>query len=148
MGLVNQVIDSLRYHVIKNLGKTYMSISLVQVANDTAKTSAHPNDVAETQRYVQAMIDKGQLNASITPTGFLRIARSSWEGPLARSEAEHLQDLAKVEEKIKAANVQIQAANRRFSLNPAYVAETRKSRKAKEKDFEGPSESEDMLADM
>ena len=147
---MDQVVDSLRYHAIKNLGKMYMSLPLDLVARETARTSPHPNDVAETRRYVQAMIDKRQLNASITPTGFLWIARSGWEGPLARSEAGHLKDLAGARESVKAASLQIEAADRKLSLAPAYQAEVRKTRKVKGKDFEGPgpSEAEDMLADL
>ena len=146
---MDQVIDSLRYHAIKNLGNTYLAMSLDQVARETAKTSPHPNDVAETRRYVQRMINNYGFNALINSAGYLCIARSDWDPPQSRSEAEHLRDLAKAEEKIKAANLQIEAANRRASLSTGYISELRKIQKIKEKELEGASEeAEDMLADL
>ena len=124
-------------------------MSLDQVARETAKTSPHPNDVAETRRYVQRMINNHGFNALISSAGYLCIARSEWDPPQSRSEAEHLQDLAKAEEKVKAANLQIEAANRRLSLSTGYISELRKIRKTKEKELEGASEeAEDMLADL
>ena len=87
---------------------------------------------------MNSLISKGQLNATIsqssdpTKPSVLRFASSSTSGPLARSEAQQLEELVKQTAETKRLAKHIKETDRRLELSAAYLEWARKARKAKE----------------
>ena len=162
---MNQVLDAYRRFAVLKLAKTYAALSVSQIAR---RTSPHPIDDSETERYLTSLIAAGYLNATLsqssgsTKSPILRFATSSTTGPHARSESQQHDDLVRQTAKtMKLAN-HIKQTDRRLELSKDYLEWIRKSRKAKEAEENGDGGAsammqavqddygadEDMMADM
>eukprot|EP00933_Yihiella_yeosuensis_P027661 TRINITY_DN21563_c0_g1_i1.p1 TRINITY_DN21563_c0_g1~~TRINITY_DN21563_c0_g1_i1.p1 ORF type:complete len:453 (-),score=103.65 TRINITY_DN21563_c0_g1_i1:96-1454(-) len=90
VGLVKQVISSLLRHKVQTLTKTYLILSLSEIAEKVGLTGdGHPNPLQEAEALLFDMISNGEINA--------RIDHSTGENPMVSFEDEEDQmDVAMV----------------------------------------------------
>ena len=124
MKLIIQVIDAYRQFSILKLESTYTALLLPDVSR---RTSPNSKDHTETAQYLSAMINSGQLNASLIRQGtdprswILRFAASSEDGPQAQSEKQQYEELVLQAAKTSKIAEHVQESNRKLSLNVGYV---------------------------
>ncbi|KAL8795031.1 MAG: hypothetical protein Q9195_002479 [Heterodermia aff. obscurata] len=144
VGLVKQVFTSFRRFSVLNLGKTYSSLPVADVAR---QTSPNPNDFSETANYLQWLISTGQLNASMIERG---TNHQTWilkfnEELESMSEAQQLQELKKTEARIHDLSSRITESDQKIGLSKEYLEWCRKA-EAKVKD-EVPGIFQDLADD-
>ena len=158
-GLVRQVIAAFRQFSVLQLEKTYAALTIAEV---TRRTSPDPNDYAGTGQYVVHLICSGSLNASLSepsedPASWIVRFSDPTTGPLARSEEQQYESLAKQTRKVQTLMDHIREADRKLSLSKDYIAEAKKAKKigpggeaeaAWAMHNEGFDQDEDMMGDL
>ena len=160
---MKQVISAFRQYSVLQLGKTYAALTIADIAR---RTSPDPNDHAGTGEYVIHLISTGLLNATISqpsddPASWILRFSNSASGPLSRTEEQQHQHLEKQTQKIKLLMEHIREADRKLSLNKDYIADAKKSKRARQNGLEVAGEEnpwmmhgdafdqdEDMMADL
>lgn len=159
--MIRQVIDAFRQFSVLQLERTYAALT---VADITRRTSPDPNDYADTGEYLIHLISSGKLNATISepsedPASWIVRFSDDTSGPLARSEEQQYEALAKQTRKVKVLMDHIRETDRKLSLSAQYIKEEKKKKKEKEMDGGIPDawlprtndtfeQDEDMMADM
>ena len=156
---MSQVIDAFRQFSVLRLEKTFAALTIANIAR---KTSPDPNDYAETGQYIVHLISARKLNATISepsenPAKWIVRFSDSTSGPLARSEEQQYEALAKQTRKLENLLDQVRETDRKLSLSKDYIADAKKKKKEKaEAAEEGNAwmgqdpfdQDEDMMADL
>lgn len=117
MGLVKQVVASLNKRNIQRLTKTFITLSLTDVA-----TRAHLSGVLEAEAHLRNMIDDGEIFATINQKdGMVSFYDNpeKYDNPAMLGEVDrHIQYFMEMDRKIQDMDSQIQ-------VNPQYVRKTK-----------------------
>ena len=158
---MGQVIDAFRQFSVLRLEKTFAALT---VADITRRTSPDPNDYAGTGTYLINLVSSGKLNATISepsedPASWIIRFPDETSGPLARTQEQQYEALAKQTQKIQSLMAHIKETDRKLSLSNEYIRDAKKKRKEKAETGEngdsfqtsgmdGFDQDEDMMADM
>ena len=130
-----QVVDAFRRFSIVKLQKTYVALSILDVAD---QTSPDPGNYLETFRYVSSLISSVQLNATIeessggAETAVLRFPTAFHPGPQTRTEEQLLEDLRVQSGRIAHLNDHVREIDRRLGLSKNYTDSAKKMHKTKD----------------
>jgi hypothetical protein len=154
---MQQVIAAHRLFAIRSLSETYAALPIPNLAAKLS-TPNFPQDPNHTQAYTTNLILSGQLNAVLVQPSepgkpkVLRFAANHYEGPLAMTEAQQHELLARQQARIEALTRHVQQSQRKFELNKEYLEATRKARAAERKAAHNPGEAwaaeDEILADL
>ena len=126
-----QVIDAYRQFSVLQLEKTFAALTIADI---TRKTSPNPNDYAETAQCLVQLIAAGKLNATISkpsedPASWVVRFSDPTSGPLARSEEQQYEALAKQTQKVNVLTNHMREMDRKLSLNKDYIGDARRKKK-------------------
>lgn len=123
---------------IKNLQKTFSTITVEQVASELKKTTE------ETTQYLETLIDQRQINATIERHAsdssggpILRLFPDSTSGPLAKSEKEQFNHLESQVRTTEMMADYVRIADERHMLTKDYVLHEKKRESDREMDRPG-----------
>jgi COP9 signalosome complex subunit 3 len=153
------LFDAFRKYAVIRLGKTFVALSITEVAR---RTSADPLDVNGTAAYISALISQGELNAELTvpsngsdPVPVLRFLPST---SATKTEAQLQHDLASQASELRNILKHISDNDHRLEITKEYVGFLQKLKRTKEQTAKGgaPGASEtpfedideDMMGDM
>ena len=135
-----QTLDAFRRFSILKLQSTFAALPLLIV---TQRTSRDPDDHAETGRYILALIESNQLNASLSqPSGdprtwIVRFAESSSPGSSTVSEKQMHQELKDATARIIELGSYIKNSDRKLALSKEYVERSRQAQNKETADGNG-----------
>ena len=157
-GLVLQLFDSFRKYAVIRLGRTFIALSIAEVAK---RTSIDPSDVKGTAAYVASLISQGELNAELTassgndPMPVLRFLPSA---ATTKSEAQLQQELAAQTGGLRNLLKHISDNDHRVEITKEYIGFLQKLKKQKEQAAKGGAAGvpeaqfddidEDMMGDI
>lgn len=121
-GLIAQVLASYQKLQIRNLGKIYSKISILDVQNQTtsAETGCKLSTVAEVESLVLNMISEGDLFATTSSSGGSSILTFSPSGPIL-SESQIQQELVSTISRVQDISREISLTDRNLTYNPSFV---------------------------
>lgn len=157
-GLVLQLFDSFRKYAVIRLGRTFVALSIAEVAK---RASIDPSDVKGTAAYVASLISQGELNAELTassgsdPMPVLRFLPSA---ATTKSEAQLQQELAAQTGELRNILQHISDNDHRVEITKEYIGFLQKLKKQKEQAAKGGAAGvseahfedidEDMMGDI
>ena len=143
VGLIRQVLQAFRRFSVLKLGKTYLSLTIIDIAKHT---SPDPSNYAEAVHYLRWLIATGQLNAALAERGSGPqdwVLKFGEEFP-SKSEASQLRELKATETRMHELSARIHESDQKAGLTKEYLDWCRKA-EAKGKD-ETPS-FQDLMED-
>ena len=158
-GLVLQLFDAFRKYAVIRLGKTFVALSIAEVAR---RTSADPSDIDETAAYVTSLISQGELNAELTlPSGGgdpMPVLRFLPSAASTKTEAQLQQDLGAQALELRNILKHVSDNDHRLEISKEYIGFLQKLKNQKEQAAKvgaaGVSEAqfedidEDMMGDI
>ena len=158
-GLVLQLFDAFRKYAVIRLSKTFVALSIAEVAR---RTSADPSDVNGTAAYVTSLISKGELNAELTAPSNrgdqMPILRFLPSVATTKTEAQLQQDLAAQTGELRKILKHVSDNDHRLEITKEYIGFLQKLKTQKEQTVKdgaaGGSEAqfedidEDMMGDI
>jgi COP9 signalosome complex subunit 3 len=158
-GLVLQLFDAFRKYAVIRLGKTFVALSIAEVAR---RTSVDPSDVNGTVEYVTALISQGELNGELTAPSSgsdqMPVLRFLPSAATTKSEAQLQQDLAAQIGELRNILKHVSDYDHRLEITKEYIAFLQRLKKQKEQAAKsgtaGVSEAqfedidEDMMGDI
>lgn len=157
--LVLQLFDAFKKYAVIRLGKTFVALSITEVAR---RTSADPLDVNGTAAYISALISQGELNAELTVpsngSDLVPVLRFLPSTSATKTEAQLQHDLASQASELRNILKHISDNDYRLEITKEYVGFLQKLKRTKEQAAKGgaPGASEtpfedideDMMGDM